>query len=269
MIRLALDASPPARLSLEGILPERLEGVAEVALRDLPLLCGNRRARLGDFFSVATDEGPADSLVIAGGDARLDQVGAGMTRGEIRVEGSVGATLGLGMSGGRVTVTGSAGWGAALAMRGGEIRIGGDAGDALGGALPGERIGMSDGKVVVGGNAGSGLGDRMRRGLVVVAGSAGRFCGARMVAGTIVVGGGFGAHPGIAMRRGTIVALTGAPLIPASFAPSGVHELAFARLLARTIAGDGVDALLPRLVRLQRWVGDLAMGGKGEILAPP
>jgi formylmethanofuran dehydrogenase subunit C len=269
MIRLELGAPPPARLSLEGIVPERLEGLAEAALRDLTILCGNRRMRLGDCFSVAIDEGPADLLVIAGGSERLDRVGAGMTRGEIRVEGSVGAALGLGMSGGRVTVVGAAGTGVAAAMSNGEIRVGGDVGDQLGGALPGERAGMSGGKVVVRGNAGSGLGDRMRRGLVVVAGGAGAFCGARMLAGTIVVGGVLGAHPGVAMRRGTIVALGGAPSVPASFAWSGVHELTFARLLARTLIGDGVDALLPRLLRLQRWVGDLAMGGKGEILVPP
>jgi formylmethanofuran dehydrogenase subunit C len=266
MIRLELEAPPPTRLSLDGIIPERLEGLTEAALRDLPLLCGNRRLRLGDCFSVATAEGPTDALVIVGGSERLDRVGAGMTRGEILVEGSVGASLGLGMTGGRATVAGSAGSGVAVAMRGGEINIVGDVGDQLGGALPGERAGMSGGKVVVGGDAGAALGDRMRRGLVVVAGGVGPFCGARMIAGTIVVGGGFGAYPGIAMRRGTIVALGGTPSVPASFALSGVHDLAFGRLLARSLAGSGIEALLPRVTSLQRWVGDLAMAGRGEIL---
>jgi formylmethanofuran dehydrogenase subunit C len=268
MIRLTLSGRPPVRLSLDGILPERLEGLAEGAARELPVLCGNRRGRLGDWFSVEVGGGAADPLVIAGGSDRLDHVGAGMTRGEIRVEGDVGAALGLGMSGGRVVVTGNAGPDVAGAMRGGEIRVGRNVGDRLGGALPGERAGMSDGKVVVGGNAGSGLGDRMRRGLIVVAGSAGPFCGARMVAGTIVVGGEIGAHSGIAMRRGTILALGGRPSVRASFAASGVHELAFARLLARALAGDGIDALLPRLGRLERWVGDRAIAGTGEILTP-
>jgi formylmethanofuran dehydrogenase subunit C len=269
MIRLVLKAPLPARLSLAGIVPERLEGLAEAALRDLPLSCGNHPMRLGNCFDVAIGAGPEDRLVIAGGSERLDDVGAGMTRGEIRVEGSVGAGLGAGMGGGRVTVSGSAGYGVALALRGGEIRIDGDVGDQLGGALPGERAGMSDGKVLVGGAAGAGLGDRMRRGLVVVAGSAGPFCGARMTAGTIVVGGGLGAHPGLAMRRGTIVALGRMPPVPASFARTGVHELAFARLLGHSLAADGLDALLPRLTMLQRWVGDFAIGGKGEILTPP
>jgi formylmethanofuran dehydrogenase subunit C len=269
VIRLVLKVSPPTRLSLAGIVPERLEGLAEPALRDLPLSCGNRPMRLGDCFDVALGAGPEDRLVVAGGSERLDDVGAGMTRGEIRVEGSVGAALGAGMSGGSIAVSGSAGYGVALAMRGGEIRIDGDVGDQLGGALPGERAGMCDGKVLVGGEAGAGLGDRMRRGLVVVAGSAGPFCGARMIAGTIVVGGRLGAHPGLAMRRGTIMVLGAAPSVPASFTRTGVHELAFARLLARSLVADGLDALPARLTMLQRWVGDLAMGGKGEILAPP
>jgi hypothetical protein len=71
------------------------------------------------------------------------------------------------------------------------------------------------------------------------------------------------------MRRGTIVALGGRLSVPPSFAATGVHELAFARLLARTLAGDGIDPLLPRLERLERWVGDLAIAGKGEILMLP
>jgi formylmethanofuran dehydrogenase subunit C len=267
MIRLVLAGPPPARLSLAGILPERLGGLGADALRELPVLCGNRRIALGACFAVSVVDGPADTLVIAGDSDRLDDVGAGMTGGEIRVEGSVGAALGAGMKGGRIVVAGSAEAGAGSAMRGGELRIGGDAGDQLGGALPGERAGMSGGLVVVGGNAGSGVGDRLRRGLVVVAGSVGPLCGARMAAGTIVVGGAVGAHPGVAMRRGTIVALGGGATAPASFAWSGRHELVFARLLERELARAGVIGALSRLGRLERWIGDLAAGGRGEILA--
>jgi formylmethanofuran dehydrogenase subunit C len=267
MIRLSLAAPPSARLSLAGILPERLAGLGERELRALPVLCGNRRMALGAWFSVAIADGAADCLVVSGGSDRLDDVGAGMSSGEIRVEGSVGAALGAGMSGGRVSVAGSAAAGAAMAMRGGELHIGGDAGDQLGGALPGERAGMSGGKVVVRGAAGSGVGDRMRRGLIVVAGSVGALCGARMTAGTIVVGGAMGSHPGVAMRRGTIVALAGGVTPPASFAWSGRHELAFALLLAQALDHAGLERVLPRLARLERWVGDLATGGRGEILA--
>lgn len=265
MIRLEPKAIPPARLSLEGILPERLGDMAEADIAALPVRCGARSLPLGEFFSV-TRSGAAEGALVIVGDARLDDVAAGMTRDEILVEGDVGASLGRDMAGGRVMVSGSAEWGVASAMRGGEIIVRGDVGDQLGAALPGEQLGMSGGKVVVLGNAGSAVGDRMRRGLVVVAGTVGPFCAARMRAGTLVVGGALGAHPGIAMRRGTLVALDADPPIPASFVPSGTHELVFARLLARSLAGCGLDDLLPRLDRLRRWAGDLAVGGMGEIL---
>lgn len=265
MIRLEPRAIPSARLSLEGILPERLVGMAELEIAALPVLCGTRRLPLGEFFSVRR-AGDAEEAVVIGGDDRLDDVAAGMTRGEILVDGNVGATLGRGMVGGRVAVAGRAGWGVATAMRGGEVRVRGDVGDQLGGALPGEHVGMSGGKVVVLGDAGSAVGDRMRRGLVLVVGRAGPFCAARMRAGTLVVGGALGPHAGVAMRRGTLVALDGSLPIPASFAPSGTHDLVFARLLARSLMGHGLEALLPRFERLQRWVGDLAVGGQGEIL---
>jgi formylmethanofuran dehydrogenase subunit C len=121
--------------------------------------------------------------------------------------------------------------------------------------------------VIVAGKAGCGTGDRMRRGLVVVCGSAGPFCGARMLAGTIVVGGPLGAHPGVAMRRGSLVALGGAPPLP-GFADGGRHELAFFGLLARVLADRGVGLLADRVASLRRWSGDLATGGKGEILTP-
>jgi formylmethanofuran dehydrogenase subunit C len=269
VIRLALKSRPPTRLALDGIIPERLAGLSEVEIARLPLGLGNREGSLGDWFTVEGAAGEEERLVIADACDRLDRIGAGMTRGAIAVAGDVGAYAGLAMVGGTLAIDGSAGHGVAVAMQGGEIRIGGNVGDQLGGALPGERTGMREGRVVVAGSAGSGVGDRMHRGFIAVGGAAGSFCGARMAAGTIVVGGALGAHPGIAMRRGTIVALDGAPPVPASFAESGVHELAFARLLARALTGTGLDRLAPRLARLRRWAGDLAEGGRGEILAPP
>jgi formylmethanofuran dehydrogenase subunit C len=107
----------------------------------------------------------------------------------------------------------------------------------------------------------------MRRGLVLIRGAAGPFCAARMAAGTIVVGGALGPHPGVAMRRGTLVALAGAAP-PASFADTGRHELAVVRLLARMLAAEGAGELAELLSPMRRWAGDLALGGRGEILAP-
>jgi formylmethanofuran dehydrogenase subunit C len=265
MIRLRLTGKPPGRLSLEGVIPEKLAGLAVPDIARLPLLDGNRRGALGDWFDVASEAGAEDRLVIAGEGDRLDDIGADMTRGEIVVEGDVGACAGLAMTGGRIVIEGSAGHGAATAMRGGEIRIGGDAGDQLGGALPGEGLGMHDGTVIVAGAAGYGVGDRMRRGAIVIGGAAGAFCGARMRAGTIVVGGALGDHPGIAMRRGSIIALGGVKRLPPSFADCGVHDLAVQHLLAGFLARRGFPKMAERLAPLRRWYGDLAERGKGEI----
>ncbi len=268
MIRLTLKARPSFRLSLAGITPDRIAGVVAAELERRPLVEGNRRGVLGDWFRVEAS-GEADRLVIVAGDDRLDDIGAGMAAGELVVEGDIGAGAGTAMSGGILRVAGSVGYGAATAMRGGELRIAGDAGDQLGGALPGERTGMSEGVVIVGGSAGGSVGDRMRRGLIVVAGAAGPFCAARMLAGTIIVGGALGAQPGIAMRRGSLVALDGTAQPAPGFADCGVTDLTILRLIGRFLARSGLAALAAHIGPLRRRVGDLALNGKGEILTPP
>ena len=268
MTRLALRQPPPFRLSLLGLIPERLAGLSDAEIARLPLQQGNRRGVVGDCFTVSGD-GAGERLVIAGGGERLDDVGAFMSRGEILVEGDVGARAGLAMSGGRLIVQGAAGAGAATAMSGGELRIGGDAGEGLGGALPGERSGMSGGLVAVAGSAASGAGDRLRRGLIAIAGAVGPGCGTRMHAGTIVVGGRLDALAGAAMRRGSILGLGGCAELLPGFAESGIHDLVFQRLLARLLERSGLAELAQRLRPLRRWQGDLAIDGKGEILTAP
>jgi formylmethanofuran dehydrogenase subunit C len=268
MIRLVLKSRPPFRLSLHGVTPERLAGLGEVAVARQPLQQGHLQGSLGDWFAVSAS-GSDDRVVIAGSVDRLDDVGGGMSRGELLVEGEVGARAGAGMSGGRLVVQGSAGPGAGIAMSGGELRIAGTAGDQLGGALPGERNGMSGGTVIVAGSAGDGAGDRLRRGLIVVAGAVGSCCGARMSAGTIVVGGHLGRFAGAAMRRGSILAVSEHDDLLPSFGESGIHDLVFQRLLARVLVRNQLPELAARLLPLRRWQGDLALGGKGEILTRP
>jgi formylmethanofuran dehydrogenase subunit C len=268
VIRLTLKARPPFRLSLDGITPDRVAPLAASELERLPLVQGNRRGVLADWFRVELVGDAADRLVIAGGDDRLDDVGAGMAGGELVVEGDVGAGAATAMTGGVLRIAGSAGYGAATAMRGGELCIAGDAGDRLGAALPGEGAGMSEGIVVIGGNAGSGVGDRMRRGIIVVAGAVGPYSAARMLAGTIIVGGAVGEQPGIAMRRGSLVALAGTVQPAPGFADCGVAELTILRLIGRFLDGRGLSTLADGIGQLRRRVGDLAQSGKGEILTP-
>ncbi len=267
MTRLSLKAEPPTRLALDGLLPERLAGLSTAEIERLPLLVGNRREAVGDWFNV--EPGDPARLEIAGDCGRLDRIGAGMSSGGISVSGNAGAYLGIGMSGGTLSVSGAVGFGAATDLRGGTVQIGADAGDGLGGSLPGATGGMRGGTVIVAGNAGAQPGHRLRRGLIVVSGNAGPGCGAEMIAGTIVLGGSTGILAGAAMRRGSIIALGGTARIAPTFGDSGVHELLILKLLAQHLARIGLGALAARLGPLRRWLGDAAVAGRGELLVTP
>jgi len=256
--RQAVDASP--------LLPERLAGLGERQIAALPLQTGNRQMALGELFEIAI--GDAETLVLRGRTGRLDRVGQGMTRGAIRIEGDAGAYLGYAMRGGEIGAAGSTDLFAGGAMAGGTLRIGGDAGDFLGGALPGERVGMTGGAVLVSGRVGDRAGDAMRRGLIAVQGHAGDFPASSMVAGTLVVLGRCGASPGFGMKRGTLLLGADPERRLATFNDNGRHELPWLRLLASYCARLGWQGRLPGAdgTRLRRLTGDLAIGGKGEIL---
>jgi hypothetical protein len=71
------------------------------------------------------------------------------------------------------------------------------------------------------------------------------------------------------MRRGSLVALGPAPETLPGFAECGVHDLTLGKLVARFLAAEAFPALAERLGPLRRWLGDLAIPGKGEILALP
>jgi formylmethanofuran dehydrogenase subunit C len=107
MSTLTLRQEPPERLDLLHVNPLSLSGLSEAEAAKLPVGTGRRGLTLGDCFTLSLDG--SDSLVIEGGSARLDRVGASLSGGSIRVVGDVGQRLGAGMTSGAVTVTGSAG----------------------------------------------------------------------------------------------------------------------------------------------------------------
>ena len=267
MIRLTLKAEPPLRIAADMLVPELVATLSTSEIERLPLMLGNRRSQMAEWFRVeATAD---DSVEIVGPCRRIDRIGAGMTQGRISVRGDAGAYLGVGMKGGTIAVEGSAGFGAATAFAGGVLRVSGDAGDGLAGALPGAVGGMSGGIVILGGNAGAFVGQRLRRGLVVTGGGVGAACGSGMIAGTIVIGGRVGADLGIAMRRGSILALGGADRLGPTFVDCGVHDLVWLRLLRRHVAALGEPGLAERIQSLRRYAGDAAVAGRGELLVPP
>jgi formylmethanofuran dehydrogenase subunit C len=263
---LTLKGVPAQRVDLSPLAPDCLR-TAGVDVARIELVSGNRRIAAGDLFDVVPGD-PGD-IVIRGDCRRLDFIGRDMREGTLTVEGDAGAWLGHGLRGGRLHVRGGVGPWAAAAMSGGIIEVDGDAGDFLGGALPGAMRGMSGGIVAVAGGTGARAGDRMRRGTIVVAGSAGAHPGSRMIAGTLVVlGGEGGVRPGYLMKRGTLLLRHPPQRLLPSFADCGVHELGFLRLLSGSLQGIGrIRPMLDGLgLRVRRFMGDLEIGGKGEIL---
>lgn len=263
-LRLTLRAAPEQRLDLSALTPDRLADLSVVDIEKLPLHTTRRPAHVGDVFSVHA--GDAARVVIEGGSSRFDLVGAGMTQGEVIVDGDAGMQAGRALAGGRLTIHGHAGPFAASGLRGGHMEIKGDAGAFLGGALAGERTGMRGGTVIVRGNAGDRAADRLRRGLIVVQGNAGAYPGSRMIAGTLIVCGTSGPLPGYLMRRGTLVLGDGAAL-PPTFLPVEGSALVFTRLLVRALSPlSELAASLADRAR-QRYAGDMAVLGKGEVFA--
>lgn len=261
--RLTLKAPLAARVDASRLVPAILAGasVADVAARSLPF--GTGTALLGDLFTVEATEG--DALVISG-DRRLDHVGAGLTAGEIRVEGSVGAAAGAGMSGGLLTISGDAGDGLAAGLSGGRIEVFGNGGNGVGGPQPGERQGMRGGVVSIAGSVGEGLGARLRGGLILVGGDAAAGAADGLLAGTLAVAGRIGPGAGRGMKRGTILVSTAPDALSPGFIEAGPQDFIALTLLARRVPELATlfgGQLSGRAVRL---VGNRLAGGEGEIL---
>jgi formylmethanofuran dehydrogenase subunit C len=261
-----LRQEPDQRLDLSALTPDRLLGRALKDIERIEIGTTRVRVRVGDVFKPR--QGDPASLRYEGGSERFDLLGARLLPGyEIHVEGDVGAQLGRSAKGGRITVSGDAGAYAASQNAGAHVEIGGDCGDFLGGPLAGEIPGMSGGRVIVRGGAGERAGDRLRRGIIVIEGDASFDLGSRMIAGTIIALRGVAGNVGYLNKRGSIILAHPRDLGP-TYVDCGAHHLAYARLLARALAGDSRRASRLLGGKLQRFGGDTAVYGKGEILTP-
>lgn len=265
---LTLLQAPPLRLDLRSLLPAKLAALSPAAVETLPLWQGRQALPLAEFFTVARGDGPDDLLVFEGDLSRCDRIGWQLQAGRIEVHGDAGDLVGTGMGGGEIVVNGSAGLLAGCEMQGGRLTVLGDVGDFAAAPLPGSMEGVKGGVLLVHGRAGARLADRMRRGLVLVHGGAGDFAASRLVAGTVAVGGALGAHPGFQMRRGTLLCLGAAPAASPNFIDTRHDAGVIWQLLARSLAPyGGAFAGLPSR-RARRLAGDLATGGRGEMLLP-
>ena len=143
-------------------------------------------------------------------------------------------------------------------MMRGQITIEGDCGDFLG-------ANMQGGSIICTGNAGDRVADQMRRGLILVNGNATDYFGSRMLAGTIGVYGNVGKYVGFGMKRGTIL-LTRQTDLHATIHDCGTHNLPFLALLFQSFKAFPSKFNTLKNQRVQRYAGDMACNGSGEIL---
>ena len=156
--------------------------------------------------------------------------------------------------------------GSAAEMTNGLIRIHGNAGGQIGAAYRGGRTGMKGGTILIGGSAGLEIGMRMRRGIIAIGGQVRDFTGLQMKGGTIVLLGGAELRTGAWMVRGTIVSLAPIRLLP-TFSYACTYNPTFLRLYAKHLKPLGVSIPVePSDGSYQRYLGDAAVPGKGEIL---
>ena len=124
---------------------------------------------------------------------------------------------------------------------------------------------MSHGSIICQGDVGERVGDQMRRGFILIDGDAGDYCGSRMVAGTIGVYGNVGEYTGFGMKRGTIL-LNNKTNFRATLQDCGTHNLPFLALLFQSFDAFQSKFSTLKNQRVQRFAGDLAVNGNGEIL---
>lgn len=270
--QLSLREQPALRLDLRSVNPAALAELTAAQIEQMPLPMGNTTTPLGEWFRVEPLGSGGVDLLLTGDLSRVDRIGWQLTQGRVQVDGAAGDYLGGAMRGGELVVSGSAGDLAACEMAAGRLEIGGNAGDFVASTLPGSMDGMRGGTLVVQGDVGQRCADRMRRGTLVIHGNAGDFLASRLVAGTIALAGRCGAHPAWGMRRGSLVlanADAAQHLTPGpSFVPAGAEAAVFWQLLSRDLARHGgLFAGLPQR-SITRWLGDLAVAGKGEIILP-
>lgn len=258
--------SSALRIDMRGFTPDRLAGITLKQIQSLPVYLGNEKVDAGELFSISGTD--TQQIRILAETDKLDFIGTAMSSGTITLEGNAGIHIGQEMRGGELRVTGNAGVYAGVSLAGGKLLIEGDSGDFLGAALPGEKQGMTGGVIVLRGNSGDRIGDRQRRGTIIVEGNAGDYCGSRLIAGTIAILGKAGKLTGFNMKRGTLLLSEEAKSIPITFNDNGCQQLPFVTLLIRELGtwSDAFARLNHRDTRVQRYLGDRAGGGLGELI---
>ena len=235
------------RADFSEVLAERWTALSASAMAQRPVyLERDGTVQLGDLFEVQGE--PNGRISLTGNLEHADRLGAGLSEGEVVVDGNVGREAGL-------------------AMAGGTLDISGNAGSRAGAAQLGFRRGMTGGELIVRGSTGVEGGAAMRRGLLVIVGAAGSQTGLGMIAGSVVVFGPAGPDTGLWSKRGSVIAL-GRISPPATYAYACTFQPVYLRLLLNRLRTSyGLPVRRRHLNGFyRRYSGDMAESGKGEIL---
>ena len=263
-ITLTLHTQPEVPMEAEVICADKLANLSTAEIEKQSIQHGNREQVIADFFTVSGER--SDSLTVQGDLSRIKHLGAGMSSGQMRIEGNVSAHLGAGMSGGEIVVDGDAGDWVAPEMSGGRVEIWGNAGHLVGSAYRGSPAGIVGGEIIVHGDAKNEVGHGMRNGLIVIGGNSGDFTGVNMLAGTIIVLGEPGIRTGAGMKRGTVVSMNPTSMLP-TFTYSCVYQPGYLRMYLLYLQDLGLDISEEQIMgQYARWCGDIIELNRGEIL---
>ena len=263
-IKLILHSPTDVPLEAHCISPDTIMNLSQSGVEHLEVIHGNEKAPLGDFFTVKGKG--QETIHIEGDTSNVKFLGAGMSHGEILIDGDVSMHLGWNMSGGNIIVKGNAGDWVGPEMTGGRITIEGNAGHMVGSAYRGQSVGILGGEIFVHGNVKNEAGHAMRRGLIAIGGNAGDFTGVNMLAGSVIVCGEMGIRPGAGMKRGTIVSFSQSEMLP-TFEFACTYHPVFLRFYLQHLRNNGFE-IDDRFIngRYDRWSGDSIELNRGEIL---
>lgn len=265
---IAFSDVPATRLDMSWITTAITKACNADQAKRLTVQVGNKNIEVGELFNIKGDFSN-QNITLENSSTRLDYIGHALPKGvHLTVHGDCGYYSGAQLAGGKLVIEGSASNFTACAMNSGLIEVRQNCGHYTGAAYAGHKKGMSGGTVLVHGDTGDFTGDLMRRGVIMVAGNIGDYCGSRMIAGTITNLGNVGRHAGAGMRRGTLLFPELPENMSEAFSNCGRHNLGYLTLLLRELRtyNSQFRSLHSMRRRVQKYMGDLSVGGLGEIL---
>lgn len=237
-------------------------------IKKLTISIGNEQTKVGELFDLSGDNS-SSHYVLENVTHKMDYLGFALAEKQtLTVLGNCGHYAGARLCGGVVKIEGNTLDYVGCGMSQGLLEVTENCGNYAGGAFAGEKKGMSGGTILVHGNTGDFTGDLMRRGTIMVVGNIGDHCASRMIAGTITNLGAIGKQVGVGMKRGTLLF----PHKPKDMAPGfhdcGRHSLGYLTLLLHELRRyeSTFRNLHPMRRRVQRYMGDTAVDGQGELL---